>query len=64
MAELKDTTPMPQHGKFKGVAMENVPYWYLLWLNDQSFCMKSVKEYIAENMDVLLEEQRRANKNN
>lgn len=55
---------MPQHGKFKGVAMEKVPYWYLLWLNDQSFCMKSVKEYIAENMDVLLEEQRRANKNN
>lgn len=63
MEKLNDNSPMPQKGKFKGEEMQNVPYWHLLWLNDQDFCLKSVKQYIAENMDVLLEEQKRANRN-
>lgn len=50
---------MPQKGKFKGFRMENVPYWYLLWLNDQNFVLPEVKKYIDDNMDVLLVEQKR-----
>lgn len=36
MANLTDSDLMPQ-GKFKGQAMENVPYWHLLWLADQPY---------------------------
>lgn len=50
--ELNDKSPMPQ-GKFKGQPMENVPYWHLLWLEDQPYCRKDVKQYIEENRDVL-----------
>jgi uncharacterized protein (DUF3820 family) len=57
--DLADVSPMPQKGKYKGFRMENVPYWYLLWLNDQTFCLPEVKKYIANNMDVLLVEQKR-----
>lgn len=39
---------MPQ-GKFKGQPMENVPYWHLLWLENQPYCRKDVKQYIEEN---------------
>lgn len=49
---------MPQ-GKFKGQAMENVPYWNLLWLDGKPFCNPRVQVYINENRDVLLEEQKR-----
>lgn len=62
MAKLTDESPMPQHGKFKGRRMEEVPAWYLLWLDEQPHCMKVVKAYIAENRDVLIEEQKRENK--
>lgn len=49
---------MPQ-GKFKGQTMENVPYWHLLWLEQQPFCRKDVREYVEENRDVLEVEKKR-----
>ena len=55
--ELNDKSPMPQ-GKFKGQPMENVPYWHLLWLENQP-CRKDVKQYIEENRDVLEIEKKR-----
>ena len=56
--ELNDKSPMPQ-GKFKGQPMENVPYWHLLWLENQPYCCKDVKQYIEENRDVLELEKKR-----
>lgn len=56
--ELNDKSPMPQ-GKFKGQPMENVPYWHLLWLKNQPYCRKDVKQYIEENRDVLELEKKR-----
>lgn len=58
MAILTDSDLMPQ-GKFKGQTMENVPYWHLLWLADQPFCRKDVKQYVEENRDVLELEKKR-----
>ena len=49
---------MPQ-GKFKGQPMENVPYWHLLWLENQPYCRKDVNQYIEENRDVLELEKKR-----
>ena len=56
--ELNDKSPMPQ-GKFKGQPMVNVPYWHLLWLENQPYCRKDVKQYIEENRDVLELEKKR-----
>lgn len=56
--ELNDKSPMPQD-KFKGQQMENVPYWHLLWLENQPYCRKYVKQYIEENRDVLELEKKR-----
>lgn len=56
--ELNDKSPMPQ-GKFKGEPMENVPYWHLLWSENQPYCRKDVKQYIEENRDVLELEKKR-----
>ena len=56
--ELNDKSPMPQ-GKFKGQPMENVPYWHLLWLENQPYRRKDVKQYIEENRDVLELEKKR-----
>lgn len=39
--------------------MENVPYWHLLWLENQPYCRKDVKQYIEENRDVLELEKKR-----
>lgn len=58
MNELNDKSPMPQ-GKFKGQPMENVPYWHLLWLENQPYYRKDVKQYIEENRDVLELEKKR-----
>ena len=58
MAKLTDSDLMPQ-GKYKGQTMENVPYWHLLWLYDQPFCRRDVREYIDDNRDVLELEQKR-----
>lgn len=55
---LQDTDLMPQ-GEYKGQQMAFVPYWYLLWLEQQPFCRKDVKQYIEENRDVLEVEKRR-----
>ena len=49
---------MPQ-SKFKGQPMENVPYWYLLWLDGKPFCNRDVQKYIDENRDVLELEKKR-----
>jgi len=46
MALLKDSDPMPFKGKFHGEKMEDVPYWYLFWLEDQKYCPDDVKLYI------------------
>ena len=46
--ELNDKSPM-----------ENVPYWHLLWLENQPYCRKDVKQYIEENRDVLELEKKR-----
>lgn len=56
--ELNDKSPMPQ-GKFKGQPMGNVPYWHLLWLENQPYCRKDVKQYIEENRNVLELEKKR-----
>lgn len=56
--ELNVKSPMPQ-GKFKGQPMENVPYWHLLWLENQPYFRKDVKQYIEENRDVLELEKKR-----
>lgn len=44
---------------FKGQAMENVPYWHLLWLDGKPFCNRDVQKYIDENRDVLEVEKKR-----
>lgn len=62
MAKLTDSDPMPI-GKFKGQQMEDVPYWHLLWLADQTYCPADVLEYVNDNRDVLYVEEKRANYN-
>ncbi len=56
---MNDTDPMP-FGKHKGMAMANVPAKYLLWLFAEiagAFRKyPQVKEYIQENMDILVKE--------
>ena len=52
---LTDKSIMP-FGKFKGVALANVPAYYLLWLYEQSYCSADMKEYIEDNMEILQSE--------
>ena len=53
MNQLTDNSPMP-FGKFKGQALVNVPASYLLWLYAQrDFNHLQLKNYIADNLDVL-----------
>lgn len=61
MENLTDESIMPT-GKYKGEKMENVPAWYLLWLEGQKMCPQSVKDYIEENRQVL-EKQEKEEKN-
>lgn len=50
---LTDNSPMP-FGKHKGQALANVPASHLLWLYTQrEFSHAALKEYIADNLDVL-----------
>ena len=63
MTKLTDGDPMPVKGKYFGVQMEDVTYWYLFWLEEQPNCPENVKAYIEENRDVLKIEEQRANKN-
>lgn len=49
---MQDKDLMPW-GKYKGIAMANIPASYLKWCYDNNKCCKQVKEYIEENADVL-----------
>jgi uncharacterized protein (DUF3820 family) len=67
MPELYDNSKMPI-GKFKDVEMIDVPAEYLLKVHEEnqgkeikSEDLKSVMEYIEDNLDVLKEEIRRKN---
>lgn len=53
MNKLTDSSLCPQRGKYYGIKMENVPYYYLNWLEQQTYCREDVKKYIEENRDVL-----------
>ena len=55
MDKLEDYSPMP-YGKYKGRPMEDVPASYLIWLVDNKRASPAVKEYVKENMDVLMKE--------
>ena len=57
---MNDDSPMP-FGKHKDVKLANVPPDYLIWLYEQSGCLKyerftGLKKYIEENMEVLKSE--------
>jgi len=57
---MDDESLMP-FGKHKGIKMANVPADYLIWLYDESGCLKynrfsDLKKYITDNMDVLKSE--------
>lgn len=55
--KLNDESPMPYGKTYKGTKMEDVPAWHLLWWLDQDFCPDDLREYIEDNMDVLIKEQ-------
>ncbi len=64
MKTANDTTIMP-FGKYAGVALGNIPAGYLIWLYDNfDFRYKDLylKNYIKENMDVLIQESKKNNK--
>ena len=52
---ITDNSIMP-FGKYKGEKMANIPPEYLIWLYENDKCYGDIKEYIAENMDVLKSE--------
>lgn len=57
MTALTDHSVMP-FGKYKGKAMVQVPADYLIWLYDYNKCSGAVKQYIADNLQVLKGETR------
>lgn len=52
---MTDQDLMP-FGKYKGEKMEKVPASYLLWLRDQNCNHPQIKDYIEENLTILLSE--------
>lgn len=52
MTKLTDESPMP-YGKYKGIAMANVPADYLLFLYENNKCSFPVRQYINKNIDVI-----------
>lgn len=52
---MTDESIMP-FGKYKGQKLANIPADYLIWLHDNDKCFGELKQYIAENMDVLKSE--------
>ncbi len=50
--EMTDESRMP-FGKFKGMKLANVDSNYLLWVAEQSWCSKELKQYIEDNREVL-----------
>jgi uncharacterized protein (DUF3820 family) len=57
---LTDESLMP-YGQHKGKKMANVPAKDLIWLYDNNKCTQPVKDYIEDNMDVLIIEIKRSN---
>lgn len=55
---MDDNSIMP-FGKYQGEKMANVPSAYLLWIYDEPFCAGELKEYIKQNMDVILNDTRK-----
>lgn len=55
MTKIDDNSTMP-FGKYKGEKMANVPPDYLIWLYENGKCYGDIKDYIAENMEVLKSE--------
>jgi uncharacterized protein (DUF3820 family) len=55
MTKIDDNSIMP-FGKYKGEKMANVPPDYLIWLYENGKCYGDIKQYIAENMEVLKSE--------
>lgn len=54
---LKDNDPMP-FGKYKGMAMVNIPAGYLLYLHENNFIKDaSVKVYVVSNYQLLVKEK-------
>jgi hypothetical protein len=57
---IEDTELMP-FGKYKGKEMAEVPASYLMWFRDNvpvSSGNKPIHDYIDENIDVLIKEQK------
>lgn len=52
-AILNDESPMP-FGKHQGEKMGNVPADYLLWLEENNKCSRSVQAYITDNRAALM----------
>jgi hypothetical protein len=69
---LNDESPMPL-GKYRGRKMADVPADYLLWYGQQPELTqvhnsvkandRAIREYIKDNRDALLAEQKRAKRN-
>jgi len=53
--KFTDRTPMP-FGKYKGMALANVPAFHLIWLYNRGILEGSLLDYVEENMDLLEEE--------
>lgn len=52
---MEDSDLMP-FGIHKGKEMEDVPAQYLLWLDREGCSHEGVKDYIKENMAILVKE--------
>lgn len=66
MTTLTDESLMP-FGKYKGIFLKEVPASYLLWLgesvshiapNKRSLAQKHLAEYIDDNKEVLMKENK------
>ena len=55
MTKIDDNSIMP-FGKYRGEKMANIPPDYLIWLYENCKCYGDIKDYIAENMEVLKSE--------
>ena len=53
---MNDDSIMP-YGKFKGKKLEDVPAWYLLWMNKEGKLTPELEEYVEDNYDLLEEEK-------
>ena len=58
MEKFNDNTIMPT-GKYQGQPMVKVPAYYLIWLYENNKCSGGLKEYIRNNLDVLIIETKK-----